>query len=103
MRPRATFDRAPDARGAGQSFRGGAGVGGICGQLTRLADEPGPLVYTLRGMNEELLELVRIDGTGTAHPVGKTASQRMRARQGSFRVMPGPSHLIVMRYVGDDG
>jgi hypothetical protein len=54
-------------------------------------------------MNEELLELVRIDGTGTAHPVGKTASQRMRARQGSFRLMPGPSHLIVMRYVGEDG
>ena len=54
-------------------------------------------------MNEELLELVRIDGTGTAHPVGKTASQRMRARQGSFRLMPGPAHLIVMRYVGEDG
>lgn len=54
-------------------------------------------------MNEELSELVRIDGTGTAHAVGKTASQRMRARQGSFRLMPSPAHLIVMRYVGEDG
>lgn len=54
-------------------------------------------------MKAELLELVRIDGTGTAHPVGKTASQRMRARRGAFRLMPGPTHLIVMRYVGDDG
>ncbi len=60
-------------------------------------------MYTFGRMNEELLELVRVDGTGTAHPVGKTASQRMRARQGSFRLMPGPAHLIVMRYVGDDG
>ncbi len=54
-------------------------------------------------MNEELSELVRIDSTGTAHAVGKTASQRMRARQGSFRLMPSPAHLIVMRYVGEDG
>ncbi|MBK8257661.1 MAG: DUF4388 domain-containing protein [Polyangiaceae bacterium] len=54
-------------------------------------------------MNEELAELVRVDSTGTAHPVGKTASQRMRARQGSFRLMPSPSHLVVMRYVGEDG
>ena len=54
-------------------------------------------------MDEERLELVRVDATGTAHPVGKTASQRMRARQGAFRLMPAPDHLIVMRYVGEDG
>ena len=54
-------------------------------------------------MDEERLELVRVDATGTAHPVGKTASQRMRLRQGAFRLMPAPSHLIVMRYVGEDG
>jgi hypothetical protein len=54
-------------------------------------------------MKEELSELVRIDSTGTAHAVGKTASQRMRARQGSFRLMASPAHLIVMRYVGEDG
>jgi hypothetical protein len=54
-------------------------------------------------MDDERLELVRVDATGTAHPVGKTASQRMRARQGAFRLMPAPPHLIVMRYVGEDG
>ncbi len=54
-------------------------------------------------MDDERLELVRVDATGTAHPVGKTASQRLRARQGSFRLMPAPPHLIVMRYVGEDG
>lgn len=54
-------------------------------------------------MEDERLELVRIDATGTAHPVGKTASQRMRARQGAFRLMPAPQHLVVMRYVGEDG
>jgi len=54
-------------------------------------------------MDDERLELVRVDATGTAHPVGKTASQRMRLRQGAFRLMPAPSHLIVMRHVGEDG
>jgi len=54
-------------------------------------------------MDDERLELVRIDSTGTAHPVGKTASQRMRARQGAFRLMQSPTHLVVMRYVGEDG
>jgi hypothetical protein len=54
-------------------------------------------------MSEERHDIVRVDATGTAHPVGKTASQRMRARQGAFRVMPAPPHIIVMRYVGEDG
>src|SRR6188474_187008 len=54
-------------------------------------------------MEDERLELVRIDSTGTAHPVGRTASQRLRARQGAFRLLPAPSHLVVMRYVGEDG
>src|SRR4051812_25048092 len=54
-------------------------------------------------MDDERLELVRVDATGTAHPVGKTASQRLRARQGAFRLMPAPAHLIVMRHVGEDG
>ena len=54
-------------------------------------------------MEDERFELVRIDSTGTAHPVGRTASQRLRARQGAFRLMPAPGHLVVMRYVGEDG
>jgi hypothetical protein len=48
-------------------------------------------------------ELVRIDDTGAIHPVGKVASQRMRARKGAFRLMPAPDHVIFIRYVGEDG
>jgi hypothetical protein len=48
-------------------------------------------------------ELVRIDDTGVIHPVGKIASQRMRARKGAFRLMPAPGHVIFVRYVGEDG
>lgn len=54
-------------------------------------------------MDDTRSQLVRIDATGTAHPVGRTASQRLRERQGAFRLMPAPSHLVVMRYVGEDG
>jgi hypothetical protein len=48
-------------------------------------------------------ELVRIDDTGVLHPVGRIASQRMRARKGAFRLMPAPSHVMFFRYVGEDG
>ncbi|NUO48890.1 MAG: DUF4388 domain-containing protein [Polyangiaceae bacterium] len=54
-------------------------------------------------MSEDRADLVRIDATGTAHPVGRAASQWMRGRQGTFRVMPGPRHLVFMRHVGEDG
>ena len=54
-------------------------------------------------MSEERSDLVRIDPTGAAHPVGRNASQWMRGRQGTFRLMPGPPHLVFMRYVGEDG
>lgn len=54
-------------------------------------------------MSEERSDLVRIDNTGAAHPVGRQASQWMRQRQGTFRLMPGPPHLVFMRFVGDDG
>jgi hypothetical protein len=54
-------------------------------------------------MTEERSDLVRVDPTGTAHPVGRLASQWMRGRQGTFRVMPGPAHLVFMRHVGEDG
>lgn len=54
-------------------------------------------------MAEVRSDLVRVDETGTAHPVGRVASQWMRARQGTFRVMPGPRHLVFMRHVGEDG
>jgi hypothetical protein len=53
------------------------------------------------GMSRD--ELVRIDDQGVVHPVGRTASARMRVRKGEFRLMPGPPHVAVMRYVGSDG
>ena len=48
-------------------------------------------------------ELVRIDDTGVIHPVGKVASQRMRARKGAFRLIPSPTHVIFQKYVDEDG
>lgn len=54
-------------------------------------------------MTEERKDLVRVDSTGTAHPLGKVASRRLRARQGSFQLLPAPEHLVVMQYVGEDG
>ncbi|MCC6559457.1 MAG: DUF4388 domain-containing protein [Polyangiaceae bacterium] len=54
-------------------------------------------------MSDERQDLVRIDATGTAHPVGKAASRGLRARQGAFRLMPSPGHIVIMRCVGEDG
>jgi len=54
-------------------------------------------------MREPSPDLVRIDDTGTAHAVSRSASQQLRARKGTFRLMPSPNHIIFMRYVGDDG
>lgn len=48
-------------------------------------------------------DLVRVDGTGTAHPVGKIASKRMRERQGGFRLMPSPSHVMLLRKADEQG
>jgi hypothetical protein len=31
------------------------------------------------------------------------ASQRMRAREGAYRILPAPSHVVFMRYTGEDG
>ena len=54
-------------------------------------------------MDDPREDLVRIDPTGTIHPVGRVASHRLRARLGAFRLMPSPNHVVVMRYVGEDG
>src|SRR6187431_2392520 len=54
-------------------------------------------------MKEARDELVRIDARGEAHPIGAVASQRMRARAGAYRVLPSPSHVVFMRYTGEDG
>jgi hypothetical protein len=54
-------------------------------------------------VKEARSELVRIDAGGVAHPIGSVASQRMRARAGAFRLLPGPDHVVFMRYTGEDG
>jgi hypothetical protein len=48
-------------------------------------------------------ELIRVDAQGVAHPIGVVASQRMRPHQGTYRVLPAPPHVIIMRFTGDDG
>ncbi len=48
-------------------------------------------------------ELVRIDPSGVAHPIGSVASQRLRGRAGAFRLLPAPDHVVFMRFTGEDG
>lgn len=48
-------------------------------------------------------ELVRISDNGEAHAIGAVASRRMRERQGAFRMLPSPRHVVFMRYTGEDG
>ncbi len=54
-------------------------------------------------MKDTRSELVRIDSRGVAHPIGVVASQRLRRREGAFRLMPSPDHVVLMRYTGEDG
>jgi hypothetical protein len=54
-------------------------------------------------MKDGRAELVRIDSSGQAHPIGNVASQRMRARAGAYRMLPAPAHVVFMRYTGEDG
>ena len=51
-------------------------------------------------MDERQEELVRIDATGTAHPVGRVASKEMRQRKGALRLLPSPPHTLIMRVAG---
>jgi hypothetical protein len=48
-------------------------------------------------------DLVRVDSHGQAHPIGNVASQWLRARTGTFRLLPAPGHVVFMRYTGEDG
>lgn len=52
---------------------------------------------------EARAELVRIDAAGVATPVGMVAGQRLRAREGAYRLLPAPGHVVFMRYTGEDG
>jgi hypothetical protein len=47
-------------------------------------------------------DLLRVDSTGTVHPVGRTASIELRQREGEWRVMPGPREIVVMRGLGEN-
>lgn len=42
-------------------------------------------------------DLLRVDTTGTVHPVGRAASQLLRPRAGEWRIIPSPKELIVAR------
>lgn len=42
-------------------------------------------------------DLLRVDGTGTIHPVGRAASQQLRPRAGEWRIIPSPRELIMAR------
>jgi hypothetical protein len=42
-------------------------------------------------------DLLRVDGTGTVHPVGRAASQHLRPRVGEWRLIPSPKELIIAR------
>jgi hypothetical protein len=54
-------------------------------------------------MEEHTSELVRISAKGEAHPIGTVAAERMREREGTFRVLPAPPHVVFMRLTGEDG
>jgi hypothetical protein len=45
----------------------------------------------------ERADLLRVDATGMIHPVGKTASQALRARAGEWRMVEGPADVLFMR------
>ena len=42
-------------------------------------------------------DLLRIDGTGTVHPLGRAASQQLRPRAGEWRLIASPHDLIIAR------
>ncbi len=54
-------------------------------------------------MRDPRAELVRIDSHGQAHPIGSVASQRLRSREGTYRLLPAPPHLVLMRHARADG
>ena len=48
-------------------------------------------------------DLVFIDRNGVAHPHGAHANEQMRTREGAYRLMPTPQHVVFMRFTGQDG
>jgi len=86
-----TPEDAPPAGEEGLEIAGARREGGAFrGCHGRDVSTPDPraawIGYKEPPMDDERLELVKVDATGTAHPVGKKASQRMRARSLSPKV-----------------
>jgi hypothetical protein len=48
-------------------------------------------------------DLLRVDATGTIHPVGRTASRELRARIGEWRLVDAPKDVVLMRRMGGVG
>lgn len=46
---------------------------------------------------------LRIDATGTVHPVGREASQALRARAGEWRLLRSPPQIVVAMQTGAAG
>jgi hypothetical protein len=44
---------------------------------------------------------LRIDATGTAHAVGRRASQELRARAGEWRLLPSPAGILLAMKAGE--
>lgn len=54
-------------------------------------------------MSSDRDDLLRIDGTGTVHPLGRVASQQLRPRAGEWRLIASPKDLIIARsMIGGD-
>jgi hypothetical protein len=95
--------RSP-ARKVGAAAAGGASWLPAYGPPIVLAHRAASLVSLHpRKMKDPRAELVRIDSKGTAHPIGVVASQRLRSREGTFRLLPTPRHVVFMRFTGEDG
>src|ERR1700687_4413220 len=48
-------------------------------------------------------DLLRVDVTGTVHPVGRVASQQLRARTGEWCYVPSPKEVLVFRSAAPGG
>jgi len=46
---------------------------------------------------------LRIDATGTVHPLGREASQALRSRAGEWRLLASPPDIVVAVKAGSDG
>ncbi|MBW2523849.1 MAG: DUF4388 domain-containing protein [Deltaproteobacteria bacterium] len=48
-------------------------------------------------------DLVRIDDEGTARPIGSWATRRLSDGQGTYRLLPSPEQVLLLRQSGHEG